>query len=304
MKKFGLAVHGGAGPDSAYIQQHQEEYKKGIASAIAAGYAVLERGGSAVDAVEAAVNTLEDNPFFNAGKGAAINARAEVEMCASIMDGSNLEPGAVALVKGVRNPISLARAVMEQTRHIYLGGAGAIHFAESIQMPMEPEAYFITEHAYEQYEEKKKELSEAGESSNQQMHGTVGAVALDQQGNVAAATSTGGTECCYEGRIADSSMAGTGSYANNQTCAVSTTGDGEYHIKHVSAFHISALVEYKGLSLKDACHYLIMEKCRDVKGDMGLIAIDPQGNIAMSFNSERMHRGWKTNEAEGPVEIY
>jgi beta-aspartyl-peptidase (threonine type) len=247
---------------------------------------------------------LEDDALFNAGKGAALNEKAEVEMCASLMDGSNIQAGAVALVKGVKNPVSLAKAVMQQTKHIYLGGPGAIHFAEAIHAPMEPEAYFVTEHAYEQYQEKKTELQEQGQFSNSAMHGTVGAVALDRYGNIAAATSTGGTECSSEGRIADSSMAGVGTYANNKTCAVSATGDGEYHIKHVSAFHISALVEYKNLSLTEACNYLIHEKCKDEEGDMGLIAINKEGVIAMTFNSERMHRGWKTNDGEGPIEIY
>jgi beta-aspartyl-peptidase (threonine type) len=304
MKKIGIAVHGGAGPDSEYIQQHKQEYLHGIEAAIRSGYVVLEKGGRAVDAVEAAVNVLEDNPLFNAGKGAALNEKAEVELCASIMDGSNNKSGAVAIVKGVKNPVSLAKAIMQQTNHVYLGGAGARHFAEQIKMPMQPEAYFITEHACDEYQKKREELRQEGQLSNQKMHGTVGAVALDKFGNIAAATSTGGTECCYEGRIADSSMPGTGSYANNHSCAVSTTGDGEYHIKYVSAFHIAALVEYKMLTLKDACDYLIHEKCRNENADMGLIAINSAGDIAMAFNSERMHRGWKTNESDGIIEIY
>ncbi|HZG23264.1 MAG TPA: isoaspartyl peptidase/L-asparaginase [Chitinophagaceae bacterium] len=304
MKKIAIAVHGGAGPDSKFIQEHQLEYKLGIQAAIDAGYMVLQSGGSSVDAVEAAVKSLEDNPIFNAGKGAALNENAEVEMCSSIMEGSTLDAGAVAILKGVKNPVSLAKAVMQQSRHIFLGGEGAVEFARLMRLPMEREDYFITDHAYEQYIQMRGELQEKGEKSNPVMHGTVGAVALDQAGNIAAATSTGGTEYCNEGRIADSSMAGVGTYANNQTCAVSTTGDGEYHIKHVSAFHVAALVEYKQLPLQKACTYLIHEKCGNVEGDMGLIALDASGNIAMAFNSERMHRGWKTNEAAGPPQIY
>lgn len=304
MNEMAIAVHGGAGPDSAYIKQHHEQYKQGIQAAIDAGYTVLEKGGSAVDAVEAAVNFLENNYLFNAGRGAALNDKAEPEMCASIMDGSNLQCGAVAIVKNVKNPVSLAKAVMQKSPHMYLAGAGAGRFAKQSGMEMETDAYFITDHAYEQYIEKKQELLREGKLYNDKMRGTVGAVALDKRGNIAAATSTGGTECNYEGRIGDSSMTGAGNYANNKTCAVSATGDGEYNIQFVSAFHVSALVEYKGLSLKDACEYLLHDKCKDAEGDMGLIALNTEGEIAIVFNSERMHRGWKTNKNEGEVMIY
>jgi beta-aspartyl-peptidase (threonine type) len=169
---------------------------------------------------------------------------------------------------------------------------------------MEPEEYFITDHAIEQYQEKKKELEQEGKLFSEEMHGTVGAVALDRYGNIAAATSTGGTECNKEGRIGDSSMVGAGTYADNKTCAVSATGDGEYNIRFVTGFHIAALVEYKELSLNEACNYLVHEKAKDIEGDMGLIAINANGEIAMAFNSERMHRGWKTDQEQGWVEIY
>jgi beta-aspartyl-peptidase (threonine type) len=300
MKKIAIAVHGGAGPDSKFIQLHEEEYKQGLEAALDAGYRILEKNGTAVDAVEAAVNVLEDNYLFNAGRGSALNKKAEVEMCASIMDGSNLKSGAVAIVKQLKNPVSLAKAIMLHSEHIYLGETGARHFAESMQLTEEPEAYFITDHAYEQYLEKKQELEE---KSNPRMHGTVGAVALDYNGNIAAATSTGGTEYKEEGRIGDSSMIGAGCYANNNTCAVSATGDGEYNIQHVSASQISCLVEYKQLSLKDACEYLLFQKCKDVSGDMGVLAINVNAEIAMVYNSERMHRGWKTASGK-EVAIY
>jgi beta-aspartyl-peptidase (threonine type) len=304
MSNIAIAVHGGAGPDSEYIKLHKEEYKQGIQAAIDAGYHVLASGGTSVDAVEAAVNVLEDNPLFNAGKGAALNEKATVEMCASIMDGSKSDSGAVAIVKHVKNPVSLAKAVMQESRHIYLGETGAMEFATHIQRPMEPEEYFITDHAIEQYQEKKKELEQEGKLFSEEMHGTVGAVALDRYGNIAAATSTGGTECNKEGRIGDSSIVGAGTYADNKTCAVSATGDGEYNIRFVTGFHIAALVEYKELSLNEACNYLVHEKAKDIEGDMGLIAINANGEIAMAFNSERMHRGWKTDQEQGWVEIY
>jgi beta-aspartyl-peptidase (threonine type) len=307
MKNIAIAIHGGAGPDSEYIKTHIKEYRKGLEDAINAGYSVLEKGGSSVDAVEAAVKSLENNPHFNAGKGAALNDRAEVEMCASIMNGYDQNAGAVAIVRNVRNPVSLARAVMEKTKHIYLGSEGATEFARQLNLPMEPDSYFITEHQYESYEKSKDEMKnddqQAGFSMSKK-HGTVGAVALDEKGNLAAATSTGGLDFCKPGRIADSSMIGVGTYANNNTCAISTTGEGEFHIQHVTAFHIAALMEYKGMNLQDACHYLIHEKCKHVTADMGLVAVDKAGSLVAEFNTERMHRALRSNTQDLIVEIY
>jgi beta-aspartyl-peptidase (threonine type) len=309
MSKIAIVVHGGAGPDSAFIKKNMNEYKKGLEEAVSAGYKVLEDGGSALDAVEAAVNYLEDNALFNAGRGSALNENAEVEMGSSIMNGENLQAGAVAIVKNVKNPVTLARAVMEKTKHFYLGDMGALEFAKKIGLQLRPEAYFITDHAFEQYteamEEEANTIQDAAEHQvKKKTHGTVGAVALDKDGNVAAATSTGGTENKVPGRIADSSIIGIGSYANNKTCAVSSTGDGEYLIQHVMAFHISALMEYKGLSLKEACNHIMHEKLKDVEGDMGIIALDPEGNIALEYNSERMHRAWRTSEGEAGAKMY
>jgi beta-aspartyl-peptidase (threonine type) len=309
MNKIAIVVHGGAGPDSEFIKQNIEGYKKDLEQAVDTGYKVLEDGGSAVDAVEAAVNYLEDNSLFNAGRGSALNEKAEVEMGASIMNGKSLESGAVAIVKNVQNPVTLARAIMEKTKHTYLGATGALEFAQKIGLQLRPDAYFITDHAFEQYteamENEPKSLQDAGEyQAKRKTHGTVGAVALDKEGNVAAATSTGGTEYKMPGRIGDSSMVGIGSYANNKTCAVSSTGDGEYLMQHVIAFHISAIMEYKELGLKEACHYIMHEKLKDVEGDMGIIALDTQGNIAMEYNAERMHRSWRTSDGDRGVKIY
>ena len=309
MKKFALAVHGGAGPDSEHIRKNLEGYKKGLDDALNAGYAVLEKGGSALDAVEAAVRSLEDNPLFNAGRGAAINDKGEVQLCASIADGKKLKMGAVAIVNNVRNPVSLARAVMEKTKHIYLGNHGALEFAREIKAPMEPDAYFVTEHQYDAYLEKREKSKETGSGAakhqvEQRLHGTVGAVALDAKGNLAAATSTGGTEFEKAGRIGDSSMAGIGSYADNRFCAVSTTGEGESLIRHVTSFHVAAIMEYKELSLQEACDYLIDERCKNEKGDMGILSIDTNGGVVFKFNSERMHRGCRTSEGDHFVAIY
>jgi len=308
MSKIAIAIHGGAGPDSEYIKKNLREYKDGLKEAIDAGYKILENGGSAIDAVEAAVKSLEDNPHFNAGRGSALNENAEIEMCASIMDGYDLNSGAAAIVRNVRNPISLAKAVMQKTKHIYLGSIGASEFAKKLNIPMEPDAYFITDHQYEEYEKARKEEDNNGQQvavrQLNKKHGTVGAVALDRKGNLAAATSTGGLELCKSGRIADSSMIGIGTYANNETCAISTTGEGEFHIQHVTAFHISALMEYNGMTLKKACHYLIHEKCSHVTADMGLIGVDNKGNLVAEFNTQRMHRAMKSDTSDLVIEIY
>ena len=303
MGKLAIAVHGGAGPDSEFIKKHQKEYKQGIQEALAMGYRILEEGGTALDAVEAAVNVLEDNPLFNAGRGSALNEHAEVEMDAAVMVGKDMNCGAVSIVKNVKNPVTLARAIMEKTKHIYLGDMGALTFANKIGLEVMPEAYFITDHAFEQYQEALKEsgntMQEAGKYQvSRKEHGTVGAVALDKDGNIAAATSTGGLENKVPGRIGDSSMIGVGCYANNKTCAVSSTGDGEVLIRHVMAFHVSSLMEYRNLPLKEAAHRLLHEELKEEKGDMGIIAIDPKGNIALEFNTPRMHRGYKTGEDE------
>lgn len=302
-------MHGGAGEDSRYIQEKQEEYKRGLQEAVDAGYEVLEKGGSAVDAVEAAVRSLEDNPLFNAGRGSAINAKAEVEMCASIMDGSTSKCGAVAIVQNVKNPVSLAKSVMLNTDHVYLGSHGALDYAQKINIALEPDAYFVTEHQYDAYaKERDKEFQSTAGTAKEQIkkrkHGTVGAVAVDENGNIAAATSTGGTENSKEGRIGDSSMIGVGCYANNRTCAISTTGDGEYLIVNVIAHSICAAMSYKELGVQEAADYIIIERNKDAKGDMGAIAVDREGNIAMTFNSERMHRGWRTSDGEEGVAIY
>ncbi|RYY98259.1 MAG: isoaspartyl peptidase/L-asparaginase [Chitinophagaceae bacterium] len=314
MKKFALAVHGGAGPDSDFIKKNQDGYKKGMEQALDAGYKVLEKGGSALDAVEAAVNSLENNPLFNAGRGAAINDKGETQLCASITDGKHLKMGAVAIVKNVKNPVSLARQVMEKTEHIYLGAFGALDFATEIKAPLEPDAYFVTEHQFDTYLEerekqrKKSAAQSAREAALPQMerrkHGTVGAVALDKDGNLAAATSTGGTEFEKAGRIGDSSMAGVGSYADNKFCAVSTTGDGESLIRHLTSFHVAALMEYKEFSLQEACDFLIDVKCKDEKGDMGILSIDTNAEVVFKFNSQRMHRGCKSSDGSMMVAIY
>ena len=306
MNKIAIAVHGGAGPDSDFIKQNTEGYKNGINNAVEAGYKILEDGGSRVDAVEAAVRYFEDDPLFNAGKGSVLNEHGEVEMEASIMNGKDLSCGAVAVVKNVKNAVTLARAVMEKTEHVYLAGQGCVDFAKQLNIEQQPDEYFITAHSLEEFEQaqNKKESQTANKiKAFAKELGTVGAVALDKYGNLASATSTGGLENKKRGRVADSSVIGSGCYANN-FCAVSTTGDGEYMIQYVASFHVAALMEYKGLSLAEACRFLVHEKCKDIDGDMGLIAINSMGDIWVEFNSERMHRGWRSTNEELKTFIY
>jgi L-asparaginase / beta-aspartyl-peptidase len=308
MNNIAIAIHGGAGPDSELIKNNIEGYKSGLEEAAMTGYKILENGGSALDAVEAAVKSLEDNLLFNAGRGSALNEQAEVEMGASIMEGTDLKSGAAAIVRNVRNPVTLARAIMEQSPHIYLGDNGALEFAKGNGITIEPDAYFITDHAVHDYLKMRKEANEEQKKQTEQKqkhgHGTVGAVAVDSNGNVAAATSTGGIEYKTQGRIADSSMIGIGTYANNKIAAISATGDGEYLIQQVAAYDIAALMQYKGMTLQEACYHFIHVKCKDVEGDMGLIAVDPQGNIAMEYNSDRMHRAAISTTKPLEVKIY
>jgi beta-aspartyl-peptidase (threonine type) len=322
MENFAIVVHAGAGADSEFIKKHKKQMEKGLADAAEAGYAILKEKGHAKDAVEAAVRALEDNPLFNAGRGAAINNKGQVELCASIMDGETLNAGAVAIVQNVKNPVSLARAIMDNTKHIYLGSAGAIEAAMEFDLQLEPDSYFVTEHQYEAYAKERKQSFQSVykaamndlnhklpasvplTETNNRMHGTVGAVAVDQKGNVAAATSTGGTPNAMHGRIGDSSMVGVGSYANNETCAVSGTGDGEYLIRGCICNTISNYMKFTGASLEKACRYVVHAENKGVKGDIGIIAVSPKGEIAIEFNSERLLRAWKKKGQKTVAKIY
>lgn len=308
-KPIAIVVHGGAGPDSDHIHENKKGYEEGLRKAVEAGYKILEEGGSAVDAVEAAVQELENNPLFNAGRGSALNANGEVEMDAAIMRGDDQSSGAVALVRNIRNPISLAKAVMLNTKYRFLGDMGALEYAKQLDIRLEPTSYFITEHQFDLFSKKREEEFTSSDKIGMdqlkaRLHGTVGAVALDRDGLLAAATSTGGTENKKMGRIGDSCIIGVGCYANNKTCAISGTGDGELLMKNIIAYDIAALMEYKGLTLQKACEQVVLERTNTKEGDVGVIGVDPAGNIALVFNSERMHRGWKTSTKQLGVKIY
>ncbi len=303
--KFSIAIHGGAGTilRSSMTPELQAQYEQGLNDALNAGYAVLASGGSSLDAVEAAVASLEDFPLFNAGKGAVFNSEGRHEMDAAIMYGKDLSAGAVSGVQRIRNPVKLARVVMEKSGHVMLSGEGAEEFAATQGFDFEDEAYFYNDMRYKQWQEAKAE-DVVQMDHIEKKFGTVGAVALDIHGNLAAATSTGGMTNKKYGRVGDSPIVGAGTYANNATCAISCTGHGELFMRSVVAHDISCLVEYKGLSLKEACDILVHDKLVKIGGEGGLIAIDKAGNIEMPFNSEGMYRAAANSDGLKEIKIY
>lgn len=297
---FAIAIHGGAGVinRSELSAEKEKAIHESLAAALEAGYRVLAKDGSALDAVEQAVRALEDAEHFNAGRGAVFTAKGQHEMDASIMDGKTLKAGAIAGVKNVRNPITLARTVMDKSDYVLLMAPGAEDFARQHKLSFEPNEYFFTNTRYNELKKK-----QAGVGNNKKI-GTVGAVALDQAGNVAAATSTGGMTNKTFGRLGDSPIIGAGTYANNRACAVSCTGDGEYFIRAVAAYDVYCLMDYKNLSLQEACRVVVHEKLKELQGEGGLIAVDRFGNLALAFNSEGMYRGWRSDREEGETAIF
>lgn len=314
MQKICLAIHGGAGTilKEDMTPELEAEYRKGLAAALKAGYDVLESGGIALNAVKAAVVSMEDNPLFNAGKGAVFTKKGINELDAAIMDGQTLDAGAVAGVRNVRNPVLLAEEIMRNSGHIFLSGKGANDFAIRQGVKLEPDEYFYSQYRYDQWREiRDSDLYQLDHKSDRlvsllknKKFGTVGAVACDSDGNIAAATSTGGMTNKRYGRIGDSPIIGIGTYANNKTCAVSCTGHGEIFIKAVAAHDVSCLMEYKNYSLQQACEEVVMKKLVALDGEGGLIGVDAKGNCALVFNSAGMYRAFKNSDGESDVEIY
>lgn len=305
---YSIAIHGGAGTllPGQMTAEKEKDYRASLESALETGYELLERGGTALDAVEEAVKVLENSPMFNAGRGSVFTADGTHEMDAAIMEGKDLHAGAVTLVKGIKNPISLARDVMEKSGHVFLAGEGALRFAKSLGYSFEEESYFYDEFRHQQWLEIKDsdKFQLDHSSSKDSKFGTVGAVACDKEGNVAAATSTGGMTNKKFGRVGDSPVIGAGNYANNKTCAVSCTGSGEYFLRGVVAYDVSALMEYKGLSLEAAANEVIHTRLQKLGGDGGLIAVDAAGNIALPFNTEGMYRAYRTSCGTRDIAIY
>ena len=308
MNTFSIAIHGGAGTlvKGLMTEALETQYKEALKKARDAGYDILKEGGSALDAVEASVKLLEDSPLFNAGKGSVFTAEGTHEMDAAIMEGEHLEAGAVSLITGIKNPVSLARDVMEKSYHVFLAGEGAMTFAKEQNHALKKPDYFYDEVRYKQWQgikdSDKFQLDHSVKKDGK--FGTVGAVACDLHGNTAAATSTGGMTNKKWGRVGDSPMIGAGNYANNKTCAVSCTGSGEFFIRGVVAYDVSCLMEYKGWSLEDAANEVIHKRILEIKGDGGLIAVDAQGHIAMPFNTEGMYRACKSSNGKEEISIY
>ena len=298
---FVLVIHGGAGviPKEDLTPDKEKAARATMDATLLAGHDVLVRGGRSVDAVIAAIKILEDSPLFNAGKGSVLTADGTVGMDASLMDGATHQAGACADVQHVKNPIELARLVMDKTPHVLLTGAGAERLAKEHGLQLMPADYFVTEHRKLQLQrlqqQEKEKASKAGEKKTQrdslQSIGTVGAVALDQHGNLAAGTSTGGMVNKRFGRVGDSPIIGAGTYADNLTCAVSGTGHGEFFIRGVVCYDIAAKMQYQGVALTNAADEVVMRKLKDAGGRGGVIAVDAKGNVAMPFNSEGMYRG-------------
>jgi L-asparaginase / beta-aspartyl-peptidase len=309
--KIALAVHGGAGTieRSSMTPERDKEYRAGIENALRAGEKILRSGGTALDATESAVRVLEDDPHFNAGKGAVFTSAGTNEMDAAIMDGKTLAAGAVAGLQHVRNPITLARAVMEKSKHVFMIGAGAEDFAKANGIELVDAKYFFTQERWDalKKEQAAKKSGGAGEKksiiSDAERHGTVGAVARDQNGNLVAATSTGGTTNKLPGRVGDSPIIGAGTCANNASCAVSCTGEGEYFIRAAVAHEVSALMLERGMTLREASEKALME-AQKLGGTGGLIAVDKSGEIALPFNTSGMYRGYLASGGKFVIDIY
>jgi len=309
--KIGLVVHGGAGTmeRGKMTPEHERQYRAGIENALRAGWEILQHGGSSLDATEAAVRVLEDDPLFNAGKGAVFNAAGVNEMDAAIMDGKTLKAGAVTIVQHVKNPISLARLVMEKSPHVIMAGEGAEAFAKEHGVELVDQEYFFTQERWDALQKAKAAEKAGGNGdkkfylSDQDLHGTVGAVALDRNGNLAAATSTGGKTNKLAGRVGDTPIIGGGTYANNATCAVSGTGDGEFFIMATAGHDVSALMEYSRKTVEEA-GIAVINKIGKLGGTGGLIAIDKTGKTTLPFNTSGMYRGYVDPNGKFVTEIY
>ncbi len=316
LPNFGIVIHGGAGTilKENMTDSLEQAYRAKLEEAIRTGHEILANGGTALEAVQRTINVMENSPLFNAGKGAVFTNAGTNELDASIMDGETLNAGAVAGVTTIKNPINLAYEVMVNSEHVMLGGKGAEEFAKQQNIEIVDPQYFFTENRYNSLQrirdKEKTELDHDGKTAfvdpfiKDSKFGTVGCAALDKNGNLAAGTSTGGMTNKRWGRIGDAPIIGAGTYANNATCAVSSTGWGEFFIRGMVAHDISALMEYKGLSLQEAAREVIQEKIPDLGGDGGIVAIDHEGNVAMEFNTAGMYRAKMNKNGELEIGIY
>ncbi|MGN6618396.1 MAG: isoaspartyl peptidase/L-asparaginase family protein [Ilyomonas sp.] len=314
MSDITIVIHGGAGTilKEDMTPELENAYLEGLETALKAGYAVLQEGGSSINAIKAAIVILEDNVLFNAGRGSVFTKKGLQEMDAAIMDGKTLEAGAVTGVRNVRNPIELATEVMLHSNHVFLSGKGANDFAIKQGIKLEPDEYFFSQFRYDQWKSIRDSDNYSLDHTHQKLEelmkdkkfGTVGAVARDKDGNLAAATSTGGMTNKKYGRIGDSPIIGSGTYANNNTCAISCTGHGEMFIRSVAAYDVSCLIEYKGYDLQKAMDVVVHEKLVKLGGEGGMIGVDSKGNAAMVFNSAGMYRAMQSSNGLFEVAIY
>lgn len=295
-QEWAIVIHGGAGnvTRERITPELDKQYRDALSEALNTGVEILKSGGTALEAVEKTINVMENNPLFNAGKGAVFNHDGKNELDAAIMDGSTLAAGSVACVTDIKNPITAARYVMTNSNHVLLTGAGASQFAKEQGLEIVPPSYFYTQDRYDELQRTLKS----------EKNGTVGCCALDRSGNLAAGTSTGGMTNKRYNRVGDAPIIGAGTYANNSTCAVSATGHGEYFIRWTVAHDISALMEYKGLSLDSAANLVVNGKLVKAGGSGGVISVDKNGNISMPFNSSGMFRGYAQADGKEGVFIY
>ena len=314
MQTFSIAIHGGAGTilKEDMTPALEDAYAEGLQEGLDAGYAVLESGGSSVNAVKAAIVILEDNILFNAGRGSVFTKKGVQEMDAAIMDGATLRAGAVAGIRNIRNPIELATEVLRNSNHVFLSGKGANDFAIKQGIKLEPDEFFFSQFRYDQWKAMRDSDNYSLDHTHQKLEelmrdkkfGTVGAVACDMNGNIAGATSTGGMTNKKYGRIGDSPLIGAGTYANNSTCAISCTGHGEIFICAVAAHDVSCLMEYKQATLQEAMDEVVNRKLVAMDGEGGMIGVDATGNIAMLFNSAGMYRGMRNSVGDNYIAIY
>lgn len=314
MQSYSIVIHGGAGTilKSDMTPELESAYVNGLNASLQKSFSVLENGGSAIDAVRTAITILEDNILFNAGRGSVFTKKGVQEMDAAIMDGATMGAGSVTGVRNVMNPIELAYEVMVNSNHVFISGKGANDFAIKQGIKLMPDDYFFSKFRYDQWKDIRDSDSYSLDHTHQDIaelmkdkkFGTVGAVACDQYGNIAAATSTGGMTNKKYGRIGDSPIIGAGTYANNKTCGISCTGHGEPFIRAVAAHDVHALMEYKGYSLQEAMYEVVHHKLIELKGEGGMIGVDAQGNTAMVFNSAGMYRAMKNNHGENFIGIY
>lgn len=308
MKPYGIAIHGGAGTVSRTVMTKwkAEAYRQAIKRAYSVGYLTLHKGGSAMDAAIEAILILENSPLFNAGRGSVFTHNGTHEMDASLMEGKKLNAGAVAGVNSVKNPILLAREVMKHSKHVLISGEQALDFARERGLDLEPKEYFYDEYRFKQWQRVSAldGVTLDHDEEEGKKFGTVGAVTLDKKGNMAAGTSTGGMVNKKYGRIGDSPLVGMGTYANNKSCAISCTGHGEFFIRAVVAYDVSARMLYRGQTLKEAAETVVMEVLPAMGGKGGLVGIDSHGNIVMPFNTKGMYRGFKNSKNEEFVGIF